>query len=249
MQQPRRKKGWMPLLVTEVITENHDTKTICFIDRDDGGRPFDYEPGQYLTVRFEDVADKAIARSYTMSSSPVQGDVIQLTVKKIPNGLASTFLVDNVQIGTVLKAIGPIGKFCCPRRTEPFTLCMIAAGSGVTPFVSILREYHRKLGQDGLPQAMELLVSYRSLDDLIMWPLLTSMRSDNVRITGTLSREDAPDFWRGRISGEMLDRFRERNYGSTVFMICGPDEMMETIQQHLQGRGVPAENILLESFK
>ena len=54
----RVKRGWMNLKVIEVIEETHDTKTFVMIDADEGGRPWDYWAGQYLTFRFDDVGDK-----------------------------------------------------------------------------------------------------------------------------------------------------------------------------------------------
>ena len=68
--KPRRKKGWMNLKVSKIVSETHDTKTFYLEDADDGGLVFDYIAGQYLTFRFDTLSEKPIVRSYTMSSSP-----------------------------------------------------------------------------------------------------------------------------------------------------------------------------------
>ena len=81
--QRRVKRGWMPLKVDEVVDETHDTKTFLMSDADDGGRPFDFVAGQYLTFRFDDVAEKPVVRSYTMSGSPRQENQSIFTVKRV----------------------------------------------------------------------------------------------------------------------------------------------------------------------
>ena len=82
-QNRRVKRGWLNLKVTDVIDETHDTKTFIMVDGDEGGRPWDYWAGQYLTFRFDTVAEKPVVRSYTMSSSPNQGDFCAFTVKRV----------------------------------------------------------------------------------------------------------------------------------------------------------------------
>ena len=78
---------------------------------------------------------------------------------------------------------------------------MVGAGSGVTPFVSILRAYADTLGQPGSPEKMTLLVAYRSKEDLICWSDLEALQKvPGIRVFTTLTREDARDegFLHGR---------------------------------------------------
>ena len=76
VQNRRIKRGWMNLKVSRVTQESPDTKTYYLIDAEDGGRQFDYIPGQYLTFRFDHIGPKPIVRSYTMSSSPNQKEEV-----------------------------------------------------------------------------------------------------------------------------------------------------------------------------
>src|SRR5690606_3090039 len=108
----RRKRGWMNMRVERVIKETHDTDTFVLVDADDGGRVFDYLAGQYLTFRFDDITEKPIVRSYTMSSSPLQPDFSAFTVKRVEGGVVSNWLCDHVKAGSILRARGPIGRFC-----------------------------------------------------------------------------------------------------------------------------------------
>lgn len=255
MSEPRRvKRGWMNLRVTEVIDETHDTKTFVMIDADEGGRPFDYVAGQYLTFRFDDLSDKPIVRSYTMSSSPIQGDFSAFTVKRVEQGLVSNWLCDQVKVGSILRARGPIGKFTWDAAHDRQHLMMVAGGSGVTPFVSIMREFAAKVGANSAPMAMTLLVSYRSQQDLILWKDLEQLNSSNgCRVFTTLSRDpSAPTkFWQGRIDRAMMARaLAASNFsaGETTFMTCGPEVIMNSMTSWCQENGVAAEHIKTESF-
>lgn len=246
----RFKKGWMKLRITEIVRETHDTKTLFFVDHEDGGRAFDYIAGQYLTFRFDDLGSRPIARSYTMSSSPCEPDHIAVTVKKIGEGLASSYFLEKAKVEDILRARGPIGRFCYAPEKDKGHLAMVAAGSGVTPFVSMLREFAPKLGQSNVPQRMSLLVSYRSTQDLISWPLLTQYNKlPGIRVITTLSREQTPGFWHGRIDQAMLEKTFAGEYNRTTFMTCGPQEMMDLTVAFLREQGVPDEHIKMESYE
>ncbi len=248
---PRRKKGWMSLKVTQVIDETWDTKTFLMEDAEDGSCPFDYIAGQYLTFRFDDISERPVARSYTMSSSPNQKGFAAVTIKRVVGGLVSNHFCDKVVSGSVLKARGPIGRFAWDAERCRKQLVMVGAGSGVTPFISILREYADTLGQPGSPAAMTLLVAYRSREDLICWNDLKALQGKpGIRIFTTLTREDVQNegFLYGRPDANMLAKISSGTYSDATYMTCGPDAMMKTVCEFMQKNGVPDEHILLESF-
>ena len=247
----RIKRGWMNLKVTEVIRETHDTDTFILVDAEEGGRVFDYIAGQYLTFRFDDIAPKPIVRSYTMSSSPNQPNFAAFTVKRVEGGVISNWLCDHVKTGTILRARGPIGKFCFDPALDQPHLVMVAGGSGVTPFISILREFEQRLGSPGAPQNMTVLVSYRTREDLICWNELQHARDvKGIQIFATLSREDKTreGFWHGRLNDEMIERAVQSSYGATTYMTCGPEAIMDLTVAHLKKHGVEDRYIKTESF-
>jgi ring-1,2-phenylacetyl-CoA epoxidase subunit PaaE len=240
----------MNMKVTKVIHETHDTDTFVMEDQEDGGRVFDYHPGQYLTFRFDDVSDKPVVRSYTMSSSPEQGDFSAFTVKRVEGGLISNWLCDKVKEGSILRARGPIGKFCYDPEDDASHLFMVAGGSGVTPFVSIMRGHAQTLGQPGSPKKMTLLVSYRTGEDLICWDDLLKLNAqEGINVITTLSRETTDGFWHGRIDEPMLARAIDGHYQETTYMTCGPIPMMDMMVAHCKQNGVEDRFIKLESFE
>ncbi len=249
---PRRvKRGWMELKVTQVVTETSDTLTFLLEDAAEGGRPFDYYAGQYLTFRFDDLAPKPIVRSYTMSSSPRQDGASAFTVKRVEKGLVSNWLCDHVKVGTILKARGPIGKFCYDAPLDRPHLVMVAGGSGVTPFVSIMREYADCLGQGQAPQKMTLLVSYRSLDDVILRKDLEEFqRHPNNKVLITLSRENRVDqgYAYGRITTDLLAQAFGQDPSQVTMMTCGPQAIMDQAVAFAQSIGLEPSQIKTESF-
>ncbi len=250
-QVMRRKKGWMSLKIQKIVEETWDTKTFYFVDAEDGGRQFDYIAGQYLTFRYDNIAAKPLVRSYTMSSSPCQEGAVACTIKRVENGIISNWMCDELQEGDILKARGPIGKFVySPEFCKP-NIVMVGAGSGVTPFISILREYAHSLGQEGSPRTMTLLVAYRSLKDLISWDAITELRDiPGIKVVTTLTRENATDqgFWNGRPDPKMLDQVVENIYDDKTFLTCGPESMMEMVVNHATSQGVAPEHAMTESF-
>ena len=247
----RIRRGWMNLKVIDLIQECRDAKTIVLADALTGTREFDYTAGQYLTLRIDQLADKPVVRSYTISSSPNQPRFVALTVKEINGGFVSRYLCQKIQVGDILRARGPMGKFCYDPAIDHKNLVMVAAGSGVTPFVSILRQYSALMAPHSSPQSMSLLVSFRSSEDLICWSDLTRLQKESkVKIQVTLSRENkkASGFLQGRIDKSMLHHVIGPDYSMRTFMTCGPSEMMDLVKDHLLSQGVNPKDVKTESF-
>ena len=94
-------------------------------------------PGQFLT--FDWLLDGyKRARCYSISSSPTQTGFVEITVKKQSQGCVSAFLNERVSMGLTVEAVGPSGRFCFDEN-EHKSIVLFAAGSGITPMISILR--------------------------------------------------------------------------------------------------------------
>lgn len=123
------------LTVTEVIEESHDARSLVFAVAD--GMPFDYRPGQFVTLRVPDAHGAAVARCYSLASSPHTDPAPKVTVKRVDGGHGSNWLCDNVGAGDVIQALPPAGVFT-PADLD-VDLQLWAAGSGITPVISILK--------------------------------------------------------------------------------------------------------------
>lgn len=247
----RIKRGWMPLRVEKITAENHDTKTICFVDNEDNNVPFDYKAGQYLTFRFDELEKKPIVRSYTMSSSPCQKNHIAITIKKLKQGIISNYIFNKLKVGDIFRARGPMGRFTYEPPVDFPHLVMIGAGSGITPFVSILREFSSQK-EKNLNHQADLIISFRSRWDLISWETLSLLNEEpNIRVHLTLSQDETPDVTanKGRITPDFISSSIDGQYDNKTFMICGPEGLMAAASNYLKDKNVSPLHIKTESFQ
>ena len=102
------------------------------------GRParFAAQPGQFLTLKVP-AAEPALLRCYSLSQRPQADGALRITIKRVPGGRASNWLLDNLQAGDCIEALPPAGVFV-PRNLDD-DLLLLGAGSGITPLMAILQ--------------------------------------------------------------------------------------------------------------
>jgi 3-ketosteroid 9alpha-monooxygenase subunit B len=125
------------LKVAAVIDETPEACSLVFDVPPGLEAAFDYQPGQFLTLRIPSDREGSVARCYSLCSSPLTGDPLTVTVKQTPDGYASRWIAENVRPGTVLDVLPPAGMFVPSSLDYDFLL--LAAGSGITPVMSILK--------------------------------------------------------------------------------------------------------------
>jgi ferredoxin-NADP reductase len=231
------------LKVLEVIQETPDVKTFR-LDNSRGDIPR-HRPGQFVKVRAL-LDGRDVWRSFTISSSPTAPGRIDLTVKRNPTGELSNHLHDVIEAGSTLNVKGPQGGFFFDAEAHCEPLVLISAGSGITPMMSILRH----LADAGSPLACTFLHGARTLADIIFHDecrrLTTSLSQLKYQVT--LSQPaDAWDGLRGRLSFEMV-RDNVGDLASSRYFLCGPGDLMQSLQQSLVAAGVPAALIHTEQF-
>lgn len=123
------------LRVARVIAETDDACSVEFEVPD--ADAFGYRPGQFLTVRIPSDRCGSVARCYSLSSSPHTDDRLKVTVKRTADGYGSNWLCDSLSEGDELESLPPAGVFT-PRSFDA-DLLLFAAGSGITPVVSIVK--------------------------------------------------------------------------------------------------------------
>lgn len=119
-----------PLTVKDVIRETAAAISLVFDVPQEWSQQFEYEAGQFLTLRVV-VDGEEHRRCYSMSSSPLPGEDLRVTVKRDRTGVVSNWLNDHVRIGDTIDAAPPAGRFVL-RDTERDVVAF-AGGSGVTP--------------------------------------------------------------------------------------------------------------------
>jgi len=242
---PIWKEGTVQLRVADIIDETPDTKTFRMV----GLSPllFSFKPGQFVTLKLP-IDGKEIARSYSISSSPSRPHCLELTIKRVPGGLVSNWMCDNVKLGDILNARGPAGKFSCFNYPSKKML-LIGGGSGITPVMSMLRW----IVDTAADVDAYLFVSAKSPRDIIFRNELNWMSSRHsgikVGITCT-SRCTGSDSWTGltgRCDASMLKLLVPDLFERHVFM-CGPEPFMDAVTACLRGIEFPIANLHVESF-
>lgn len=229
--------------VLNCYDETRDTKTFRL------GRLnapiFDYLPGQYITLTVV-IDGQEYKRSYSLASSPTHSSILDITVKRDPNGgVVSNWLNDHLNIGDTVNVKGPFGKFSCAKNS-PKKVLFVAAGSGIVPIMSMLRW----LSETEALIDVVLLLSFRTVYDIIYSDELNliAARHKNVKLFITLTQEpDEFSQWRGltgRINKNLLSGLVPDLSERTVYL-CGPDAFMTECKQNLK---LPTEQLICESF-
>ena len=129
------------LQVKEINRETEDCVTITVDVPAELQKTFQFQQGQYLTFErhFDGVAEP-IRRSYSLCSAPSENKW-KVAVKEVHNGIFSNFINKELKVGEVLKVLPPDGRFFVkldPAHHKQYVL--FAAGSGITPIISIIKE-------------------------------------------------------------------------------------------------------------
>lgn len=231
------------LRVVEVIEETHDTRTVRLDNSE--GRVRTHQAGQHVKVCVSRPEGSAW-RSFTISSAPTRPEILEVTVKRNPDGVVSPAL-HTVKSGDMITVRGPSGRFYYDPAIHREPLVLAVAGSGVTPAMSILRTLRDRGLTD---QPAVLLYGCRSEEDIIFGRELEALRAalPRVRQVITLSRPSAG--WTGPIgrlepallAAHVADPIEARYY------LCGPGDLRETLGRWLRERGVAADRIHWEQF-
>jgi glycine betaine catabolism B len=234
------------LTVLNCYDETLDTKTFRLGKAD--GQVFDYLPGQYVTLSVV-IVGQEYKRSYSLASSPSQRGILEITVKRDPNGgVVSNWLNDQLKIGDTLNVKGPYGKFSCAIETPPKIL-FLAAGSGIVPIMSMLRW----LAETESAADVQLILSFRTLYDVIYHDELNLLASRHMNIKPVITLTQEPlgcSPWlgnTGRITTELIANTVPDLSDRSVYL-CGPKTFMDGCKQSLQTLKLPSEQIFFESF-
>ncbi|MCW2580914.1 MAG: Oxidoreductase FAD-binding domain protein [Blastococcus sp.] len=193
----------------------------------------DHLPGQHYVVRLTAEDGYTAQRSYSVASAP--GDpLVELFVERLDDGEVSTYLADVVEPGDELEVRGPIGGWFVWDGESPALL--LAGGSGVVPFVAMLR-HARAIGRADL---LRIAVSSRTLAEL---PYADELAAAGALIV--LTREANGIRPAGRLTAAELVPLREPGQ---IAYVCGSASFAETAAQVLVGMGVPAAGIRVERF-
>ncbi|WP_232020520.1 2Fe-2S iron-sulfur cluster-binding protein [Methylocaldum marinum] len=233
------------LTVSEIIDVARHVKTFRLVNPDGGPIPFDYLPGQFLSLDIEPWSIPT-RRSYTIASTPTWRDRIEITVKREEHGLASRWLHDELKPGDSLKLLAPNGNFVF-TGSEAESIVLIGGGVGITPLMSVVRY----LSERRWPGEIYLILSFRKPSDYIFRDEIDLLQSRNPRLEVRVSMTDPKgEVWSGP-TGRIDKAFLQDavpNIPARTVHVCGPPPMMDAIKVALIELGVPKTRIKTEAF-
>jgi len=230
----------LELVRSEVQTP--DAKTLCF--RVQQGKQLIAKPGQFLTFHL-DFDGKQVARSYSICSSPLKTDYVEITPKQTKNGYVSVFLNEIAMPGLVIQATGPVGQFYFDENLHT-EIVLIAAGSGITPMIAMLRYIEER----ALNVPVTLIYCVRTSQDIIFRQELTRLSHSLARFRYVVTLSAPDTGWKGskgRLNQEFLLK-RVSDFRAPTFFLCGPGPFREHVSELLKEQGVSADRIKQESF-
>lgn len=233
----------LSLLVSSISDTGKNAKVIRFVSENGYLPPF--EAGQYINI-FTEIDGVRTSRPYSISSSPKQRAYYEITVARIKDGFVSDFFLDDVKVGDRFEANGPAGVFRFQPVFHSRKSLFLAGGSGITPFLSMIRE----IVDAALDRDVVMLYGCRSSKAALYDEELRaySEKYPNFKYHLVVSEDD--DSWNGEIG--FIDRNLIMrlvpNYAERTCYICGPQVMNDFCKKELEDLGLPEKQIRREMF-
>lgn len=247
-REPRSQ--FQDLSIADVERDAADGLHITFAVPAALSEEFRFRPGQHLTLRAT-VEGTEVRRSYSICSGP--GAPLAVAIKRVGDGLFSTWAHASLKRGDTIGVSRPAGRFGLPAADgSPRTYLAIAAGSGITPIISMLR--HALVEE---PEARFILIyGNRSTASILFRDALEDLKDaalGRLTVLHVLSRGEQADVPQlsGRIDADRIAALVPRLVPVASIshaVLCGPDTLIKTAMQALQALGVPRERIGFEFF-
>jgi len=237
------------LVVRAIRDETADVKTFVLAPR--APCVFRYEPGQFITLDLT-IGGESINRCYTISSAPTRPHTISITVKRVPGGPVSNYLHDTLKVGSILRAVGPMGDFSCFTQGAPKPApkyLFLSGGSGITPLMSMARTFH-DLAE---PRDIAFVHAARSPADIVFraeLELMARNQPSNFRFAPICEGDSPLEPWhglRGRLNPGLLNHIAP-DYKDREVFVCGPSPFMAAVREMLKGAGFDMSRHHEESF-
>lgn len=267
-------KNFHELPVTTIDRETSEAVSVGFEVPEELKEKFKFKAGQYLTLEKE-IGGKKLRRSYSICVPPNRGE-LKVTIKEIVDGTFSSWVNNKLKIGDSLNVFLPEGRFIYEAKpaTTSKTYAAFAAGSGITPVMSILRDvlesepqskfvlvYGNKTPEQTIfyKELLELQKHYkdRFFVDFVYSqlkkekPLLKRIKSSFFRKKSTKKEACEDKAIYGRIQRKTVNyilkhKFEDEDF--EAFFLCGPQKMTEMATEVLKENDIPDDKIRFELF-
>ncbi len=239
-------KGWIPCTLSSIVEETHDTRTFKF----KLAHPMPFLAGQFVMLSFAEgphAENPRSARPYSIASSPLHPQEIELVVRINPQGFLTPLLFDT-KISDAFRVKGPYGRFTF-KEGDSTDLIFIAAGSGIAPLIGIIKH----VVAAKILARMRLIYVDKTEKDLIARTFFERLARENkLDLTLSLTRE-TNEGWkgeRGRIDEAKIVKLlkNKEKIAHQLFYICGPPAMVNDTLEFLRKQGVAPAQIRTEKY-
>jgi ring-1,2-phenylacetyl-CoA epoxidase subunit PaaE len=238
------------LRISDIRRETSDTVSIAFDIPEALRDTFRFTQGQYLTLRAT-IQGEDVRRSYSICSGVADGE-LRVAIKKVDGGLFSTWANESLQVGDTLQVMPPQGRFFTPLQADQRKLYVaFAAGSGITPILSILKStLHVEPNS-----RFVLFYGNRGFDHIIFRETLDQLKNlypDRLSVHHVLTRESlgSPLFY-GRLDADKCQQYARLLFQPAeveAFFLCGPEEMIFSVRDTLEQLGARPGSVHFELF-
>ncbi|MBL7558539.1 ferredoxin--NADP reductase [Olleya sp. YSTF-M6] len=237
------------LTISDITRQTDQCVTLTFDVPANLKADYTFKAGQYITLK-TNIKDQEVRRDYSLCSSPSSGK-LTVAVKAVPNGTFSTYANSSLKIGDTLEVAKPQGRFVFePIATEKRTIAAFAAGSGITPILSIA-----KTVLDQEPNSHFVLVyGNKTLKDTIFLQDLLNLQhqyKDRFDIQFLYSQSQENNALFGRIEKSTVNLIVKNKYKHVTidaFYLCGPEGMINTVKDVLAENNIEDTKINFELF-
>lgn len=248
-KQKRESETFYSLKVIKIIKETDLANSFVLEIPEHLKKQFKYRSGQFITLRVQE-GESFVKRSYSMTSAPETDSFLSITIKRL--GRISNYLLDTVKEGDALTVLPPEGSFFRKPSSKPTHYLFFAAGSGITPFLSITKS----LVQTHPNSRITLIYANLHEGSIIFKNELDRLEQDfSAQFSAIHVLEKPAVTWTGGKGMLMPDSLNELLNGVlanslelTEFYICGAVGFINLVENVLIERNVSVEKIHAEKY-
>ena len=203
----------------------------------------DFKPGQYVQIKVPGIE---VIRAYSIASDPKEKHDVELLIRYVPKGQATTFVHKALEKGDKISMTGPYGDFYLREDSTRDMIC-IAGGSGKAPIRSILA----RLKAQGMTRKVKYFFGARSKRDLYYTEEFEQLAKEfpNFEYIPALSEPLAEDHWTGEtgLITDVVDR-HTKDLSEAEAYLCGSPGMIDACIRVLSKHHMKDEHILFDKF-